>query len=425
MTLASAAPVERPAADALRIGTMLGTLARVSDTPGSGVTRLGYTEQEREAHEIFRGWADDLGLTVWEDAAGNTIAERSAIAGMPAIAIGSHLDAVPCGGRFDGVAGVVAALEVVRLIVENRIPHRHPLRVVAFACEEGARFGEACIGSQAVAGLWTGRDLDLVRDARGVSLAEAMRSVGLDPGRLDSAAWHPREWAAFVELHVEQGQVLEQENVEIGLVDVVSGSIRFELALVGRSTHSGSTPMALRADALTAAAEIVLAVETVATDSAYSDLRCTVGRLEVEPGSVTTIPGRVVLTVDVRASDPARQRSAAIDVLAQARKICRRRGIRVRVRELANASPMPLPASLRQVLADQCGKSGVRHRVLSSGASHDARVVNRVVPAALMFVPSAGGLSHVPHEWTSPHALARGTDVLLGGVLALDAVLLG
>lgn len=417
-------PVSR--ADAARVAAWLEDFARLSE-PGSseGVTRLAYTALERKAHDVFAGAMREFGCTVWTDQAGNTIAERQGReAGLPALATGSHLDTVPHAGRFDGIAGVVAAMETARIYSENGIRHAHPMRFVAFAAEEGARFGQACTGSRIVSGLTRPDDLYGKRDADGVSLAEAMRSIGLDPSAVAEARWSPDEWAAFVELHVEQGAVLESSGVPVGVVDLISGSTRMLLKVTGRASHTGGTPMHLRADALAAAAEIVLLIESIAGDFRHRGTRATVGRLDAAPGSITTIPGQARLYVDIRDVDSDRQRATAGEIIARAETLCARRGVRLSSRLLADTSPAVLPAWLREVVAGTCAELDVPHRIMPSGASHDAQMINNVIPSGMIFVPSRDGISHSPEEWSSADDLATGIDVLAASLLALDRLLL-
>jgi allantoate deiminase len=408
--------------DAARLTAMIDSLAAIDDAPEQdGVTRWAYTPAEREAHALVGGWLRELGLAVRTDAVGNTIAERPGRSSRPCIATGSHLDSVPNGGRFDGIAGVVAAVETARIFVENDLDHEHPIRFVAFAAEEGARFGQGCIGSKAVGGMWTPHALRSMRDANGISIAQAMDSVGFSAEDVESARWSREEWSGFIELHIEQGQVLESNNVSIGVVDSISGSTRFELVVDGRASHSGSTPMNLRADALTAASEIVLLAEAIANDPGHHGTRCTVGKLEVLPGSLTTIPGRVKLSVDVRDMDSGRQRETANEIVRRSRLVCDRRGVGVSARLLSDASPVVLPSWIRDVTVGVCKELSASYRVMCSGASHDTQMVNNAIPAGMVFVPSRGGLSHVPAEWSSSSDLALGAQVLVRSLLALDA----
>ncbi|GAA3229002.1 Zn-dependent hydrolase [Nonomuraea helvata] len=379
---------------------------------------------ERAAHDQFAKHMAGLGLRVRTDPAGNTIAEHPGQArDLGAVGTGSHLDSVPGAGRFDGIAGVAAAMEVARLVVEAGIAHQHPFRFVAFAAEEGARFGQACVGSRFAAGRMPERQLTERRDRDGVTLAQAMAGTGFDPALAAQTPWSADDWAAFVELHVEQGGVLEAAGVTIGVVDLVSGSTRLEFRVTGQASHSGATPMGQRADALAAAAEIVLLAESLALDPQHRGTRATVGRLEVRPGSITTIPGEIVLTLDVRDVDSDRQRGTVAEIVRRARSCCDRRRLRLSLELLGDTSPVVLPVWLRSIVAESCRAAGVPYRVLTSGASHDAQVINGLMPAAILFVPSRDGLSHVAEEWTSSADLATGTDVLLAALLRIDGEL--
>jgi allantoate deiminase len=417
--------MEAPLANPARLDSMLERIAAISE-PGDGVTRLAFSELERRAHFLVAGWYEELGLRTWVDAIGNTIAEMPGTGpgSLPAIGTGSHLDSVPHGGRFDGICGVVAALEVARLMVDSGIRTQHPLRFVAFAAEEGARFGQACIGSKACAGLITEDDLSVLKDADGVSVAEAMNALGLVPSRIAEVIWNRQEWAGFVELHVEQGGTLEALSVPIGLVDVVSGSMRFAIEITGRATHTGSTPMNMRADALAAAAEIVLLVEETAKQPRHEGARGTVGVLTVAPGSITTIPGKVYLTIDIRDIQIGRQKEISNEVVRRAQHLTDTRGVQMTFKKLGEASPVALPVWIRDVIAEVCSERELPWRVMTSGASHDCQMINHVVPAALLFVPSRAGLSHVPEEWTETSDLSVGVDVLFGAIRRLDNLLL-
>jgi allantoate deiminase len=406
-----------------RLADDLRAIGQIGALPEGGVTRPGFTPLERQAHELVGGWLRGLGLTVRVDAVGNTIAERPGRRSGSFIGLGSHLDSVPHGGRFDGIVGVVGAVELIRLLAEHDVTTDHPLRVVLFVGEEGARFGEPCVGSKAIAGLWEGRDLTRVRDVDGVTLFEALERLDFDPGRISEARWSPGEVAAFLELHIEQARVLEAEGRQIGLVDVVSGSTRLRLEVRGRADHSGGTPMGLRSDALAAAAEIALTIESLANDPRHRGTRATVGRLDLYPNSITTVPGRVTMTVDVRDVDSDRQRAAASDIVQRAHWICERRGVGLDVEVIADTSPAVLTMWLRELTSDVCRELGLGYRVMSSGAGHDAAILARIVPAAMVFVPSREGLSHVPEEWTSAADIARGVDVLYQTVLKLDRFL--
>ena len=407
--------------DPARLSARLDSLAALTESDAPPVTRLAYTRLERQAHEMFADWMRQAGCKVHTDPAGNTIAERPGSSDRaPALGTGSHLDTVYGGGRFDGIAGVVAAAEVADLLADENVATHHPVRFVAFAAEEGARFGQACIGSKLAAGLSSLDELRERTDRDGVLLADAMASVGFDPSQAAQVPWRAEEWAAFLELHIEQGCVLEREDVSVGVVDLISGSTRLELTLTGQASHTGGTPMRGRSDALAAAAEAVLVAEEIALDSRHHGTRATVGRLHVEPGSITTIPGRTRLSVDVRDVDADRQRFSAAEIVRRTQAVCDRRQVRLEVRLLADTSPVVLPVWVRQAITEAADQRGVSYRVLTSGASHDAQMINRVTPTGMVFVPSKAGLSHVPEEWTASTDLAVGVEVLLSSLLDLD-----
>lgn len=420
------APLVEPA----RLAGWIDTFARLTE-PGPGITRLAYSALERRSHSVFTEYMTSLGLSVYTDAAGNTIAElapseaaaEGGVQGAPraAIGTGSHLDSVPEGGRFDGIAGVVAAMEVARIAVEHELVRARPWRFVVFASEEGARFGQACNGSRLLAGLTTSADLHTLHDKNGVSMAEAMTAVGLAPESVADAIWKPEDWFAFVEMHIEQGGVLEAKKVSVGVVDTISGSTRLQATVRGQASHTGGTPMHLRRDALVTASECVLACQTIATDAEHHGTRVTVGRLDVHPGSITTIPGRVVFTVDVRDVDSDRQRRTADDLASSFAHIAQSRGTELEIELIGDTSPVVLPAWVAEHIAEGAAQEGLSYRVLPSGASHDSQQVNSIVPTGMIFVPSRNGLSHVPEEFTETSELADGTIVLLRAMTRLDA----
>ena len=400
-------------ASAKRVRERLAELATIGGEGGGGVTRLAYTEAEREAHRRFADWATLEGARCHVDPAGNTVAIFRD--GAPYFLIGSHLDTVMHGGRYDGAAGVVAALEAASALSETR----HGVRVVAFAAEEGARFGRPTIGSSLAAGVLNDLGLGALRDADGVTPAAAAAEVGLSP--TETQPWLDSDVACFFELHIEQGRQLESGAARIGLVDAIAGSVRLQFELTGRADHSGATPMRMRADALAAASELVLAVEEIARR--HRSTVATVGRLQVRPNSVTTIPGHVMLWVDLRDVDPDLQRRAARQVLETAMDITEARGLHMGSRVLSEQPPIVLPAWPRAILYDDCRARNLTYRVLSSGAGHDAAVVARRAPAAMLFIPCVDGVSHSPREQASPEDIALGAEVLCSALRRTDAII--
>ena len=403
-------------ADARRIETFLDDLAEIGPDPNGGWSRLAFTDDERAAHEVFASAASGLGLTVTADAIGNTYAELPGEdPSAPAVVVGSHLDTVPEGGKFDGAAGVAAGLEIARILGDQA--RSWPFRVVAFVAEEGARFGVPCIGSRLVTGGLSPHELTELVDRDGRSVTQCATELGLNP-RSTELVW-PDGWVgAFLELHIEQGRVLEDRDRPLGIVHTIGGSTRLELTFLGSADHSGATPMRLRTDALAGASEFVVEVERRA--AAYPTTVATVGRLEVMPGSLTTIPGRVVLAVDVRDIDSERQRELAETLLDEAARTCGRRGLKLSAELLSDQSPVALHHGLQDRLAVAAKRLGIPFAVLPSGATHDAAHVAKVAPAGMLFVPCRRGVSHAPEEWCDVEHVALGVDAAASAIASLD-----
>lgn len=392
------------AAEVEQLEERFAKLGKIAGDEDGGVSRIAYTSDERAAHTQFVAWVAEAGGRSECDQAGNTVGVLSE--GTPYLLFGSHLDSVPHGGRWDGTVGVLAGIEAAR-----RLADHGPVRVIAFAGEEGARFGRPCLGSALAVGGLEADDMTALADADGVRFVDAAESVGLFPQTL--TPWLDDESViAFIEVHIEQGRVLEESETMLGVVDAIAGSARLRMTVTGVSEHSGATPMDIRRDALTAAAEIVLAIERLAQRDA-GDLRATVGRLTVSPGSITTVPGEVALTVDVRDTDTDRQRRAAASIVQAAASIAGARAVELRVEELSFVGAVLLSAWARRALQQAAEDRGVSYRIMPSGAGHDAGLVARRAPAALLFVPCAGGRSHVPDESANVDDVLVAVDVIV------------
>ncbi|RNE63974.1 Zn-dependent hydrolase [Cryobacterium tepidiphilum] len=405
-------------ADAGRIAAHLEELSRIGDDPRGGFSRLVYTEPERRAHAAFRGWLDGYGLQTSTDSVGNSFGVLPGSEDLPYLMSGSHLDSVYQGGNFDGAAGVVAAVEIARILAEDG-GLRHPFRVVAFAGEEGARFGAPCIGSRLMTGAFSEDTLRQLTDRDDVTAWDAARSVGLKPEATHLARWDPAAVACFVEIHIEQGRVLEARDRQLGVVHTIGGSTRVELTFEGRADHSGATPMWLRRDALAAAGEFIGAVERRA--QRHATTVATVGTLEVQPGSLTTVPGRVVLGLDVRDIDSERQRELTETLLDDALRIASGREIQVTARQLSDQSPVVLHGSVQNVLAAAATRQELSFISMASGASHDSAHIAKQVPTGMVFVPCREGISHAPEEHAEPEHLAQAVDVVVDAFRAIDA----
>ena len=405
-----------------RLDETIAELAAYNDDPDSGgMTREVYTPTYAAALDRVAGWMEELGLAVRLDAVGNLFARwEGAEPGAARVLTGSHVDTTLNAGRYDGVVGVLGAIEAVRRLQVDGVAPRRPVELVAWAGEE-PRFGTGCVGSRAAAGALARADLDALRDRGGVSMAAALREAGFDPDRLGDARLDPASVYALVELHIEQGAVLESSGDEIGVVTAIAAPHDFTLVLGGAATHAGATPMRLRRDALTGAAEIVLAVERIARASASGTTVGTVGVVRARPGAINVVPGDVELDVDVRDSDAAARRAVVDEILACAADVTARRGLELGVVPIVEDVPVGCSPEVIAAVEAAAAEAGARARRMISGAYHDAMILGARVPIGMVFVPSAGGISHHPDEFTASEDLERGVRVLAGTLARLAA----
>jgi OHCU decarboxylase len=385
-------------------------LAAISEEPGR-LTRTFLTPQHRTAGQRVIAWMRDAGMTADFDAIGNVVGRyEGREPGLPALLLGSHLDTVRDAGRYDGMLGVLSAIACVGTL--HRAGERLPfaIEVIGFGDEEGVRFQSTLIGSRAVAG-----DFDpslLARcDVDGVSLAEALRRFGVDPGRIGTVARRPEQVLAYVELHIEQGPVLEAEGLPLGIVTSIAGASRYALEISGDAGHAGTVPMALRRDALAAAAEAVLLVER--SCAARPDLVGTVGQLTVSPGAVNVIPGAARLSLDIRAPTDASRRAATEEVLRGIEEVCRRRGVSLRATRTHDVAATACAPWLMTQLEAAIVAQGVRPLQLPSGAGHDAMALAALCDVGMLFVRCKGGISHNPAESIAAEDAEIGARALL------------
>jgi len=389
----------------------------VSDEPGR-LTRLTWGPAWREAVGLVRGWMEEAGLLTRLDAVGNLVGRREGRRpGAPALLLGSRLDTVIDAGRFDGVLGVLLALAVVEELQARGRRPAFALEVVAFADEEGVRFPCALTGSRAMAGTLDPAVLGLT-DRDGTTLAEALRACGFDPDGLAACARRPGEILGFLEAHIEQGPVLEQEGVALGLVRAIAGATRLEVQVEGRAGHAGTVPMRLRRDALAGAAEMVLAVERLARGT--EELVATVGRLEVLPGAVNTIPGRVRFTIDLRSPEDGERTRVLADLEARLEEIACGRGLALQVVTTHEARAVRSDPKLLDALARAQARLGLPERRLVSGAGHDAMAIAAIAPVAMLFVRCRGGISHDPAEYAAPADIEAALAVLVETLVLLS-----
>jgi hydantoinase/carbamoylase family amidase len=378
---------------------------------GEGVSRFAWTAELAQANEWLVGRLEQLGLETKIDPAGNVFGRWNEGEGT-AVLVGSHLDTVPRGGRYDGALGVLAALDVVRSLKGSQASLRRPLWVVSFNDEEGSRFQTGMLGSRAFVG-----DLDL-EDWRRRGVGEAMASGGFDFERLPDARGID-EVGAYLELHIEQGPVLEQEGVDLGLVTGISGLLGFRVTLTGEANHAGTTPMAARRDALAGASRVVLALREEARSR--GDMTANVGILTVAPGGFNVIPGRAEFTIDVRAGEAEAFARAEKLVQETLERVAAEEQLEIEVGDTHRKPPTLLDPDLQELLAAAAETEGATVRRMPSGAGHDAMVLAKHVPAAMLFVPSRAGVSHSPDEYTPPEQCELGARVLTRAVAGLVA----
>ena len=384
--------------------------ARIGADDG-GVSRFAWTPELAQANEWLVGRLQELGLETEIDAAGNVLGRWEEGEGT-AVLVGSHLDTVPRGGRYDGALGVLAALEVVRTLKHEGISLRRPLWIVSFNDEEGSRYQTGMLGSRAFIG-----DLD-PEDWRRRGVADAMAAGGFDFERLGEAKAVDRV-GAYLELHIEQGPVLEQEGLDLGIVSGIAGLLGFRVRLSGEANHAGTTPMASRRDALAGASRIVLELRDEARSR--GDMTANVGILTVAPGGFNVIPGTAEFTIDARAGDADTFARAEKFVRDTLERVAAEEQLELEVTKTHRKPPTPLDPGLQDLLAQGAAAEGATARSMPSGAGHDAMVLAKQVPAAMLFVPSRAGISHSPDEYTSPEQCELGARVLAQAVRVLVA----
>lgn len=408
-----------PEIDLTRLRSLFDGVNRFGRNPATGgFSRPGFSAADMAARDWFEEQMRGDGLAVHRDGAANLFA-RFGPADGPCVMVGSHLDTVPDGGAFDGVLGTCVALECVRALKDAGIVPGIAVEVVATSEEEG-RFG-GMLGSQAIAGLVSREWLEAAVDHDDVRLVEAMRSCGLDPERVFEAAREPGSVAAFLELHVEQGPVLEEAGVPLGIAHTVSGLRSLSVRLVGRANHSGTTPMHLRADAFAGLAEIAASLPDLVRSRGTDQSRVTIGKVELSPNFPHTIPGLAEFSLIVRDTEEAVIGRLVAALEARIATVAAAHGLAWSIEERSRLEPVALDASLAAMLRAQAEALGLPTLMMPSGAGHDAQTMQSLCPSALVFVPSRDGVSHEPGEWTEWGHIEKGARLMLAALVRLVA----
>ncbi len=401
-----------PALSIDRLVSELQTLAQISEAAPPVVTRVVFGEADRRARAYVKKLCADAGLTVTEDAIGNTFARwQGSDRTLAPVGTGSHIDAIPNAGLYDGCAGVLGGLEAIRVLQQLGFEPRRSIELVIFTSEEPTRFGIGCLGSRMMANVLTPSQALELRDKDGRGLEEWRAQAGFK-GSLESVALPSGHWHQFVELHIEQGPLLEQEGVDLGLVTHIAAPASQKIVIEGEGGHAGGRLMPGRKDALAAAAELILALESAAKSTGAIDTVATVGVCEVFPGAVNSIPSRVTITTDVRDIDGTRRDGVLKALAAACDAVASRRGVEITT-ELVNADPpATCDAAILNKLEESAKAAGKSYKKMVSRAYHDSLFMARIAPVAMLFIPCRGGVSHRPDEYASPEWIGSGVHVL-------------
>lgn len=391
-----------------------------------GITRIAYTNEEQACTHALIRMCKEAKMTVRLDSAGNLIARREGKRNkLPPVVIGSHIDSVYQGGQYDGVVGVTAALEIVKRLNEKGIVTEHPIEMISFACEESSRFGVSTIGSKAMAGRIDREKYRQLTDRDGISMEQAFSYCALDFNEINQASRETEQFKAFFELHIEQGPVLETEKKKVGIVTGIAAPSRFIVKIFGRASHSGTTPMNMRKDALLGAAEIALELEKAANLEMAHGTVATVGVLEIPASSMNVVPGEVEMKIDIR-SCSVESRQRVLDHFYQTlTSLEQNRALQINCNEISMEEPVLLSSDLSHLLSNICEEKKIAYKFMQSGAGHDAMNMTGFGPTGLIFIPSKDGLSHHPNEHTEIDDILTGIDLLEAAVQQVANVLEG
>ncbi len=407
--------------DSNRLAAELETLATFTEVEPPAVTRVVFSETDLRARKYVKSLCTKAGLSVREDPVGNTFARWvGSDEALPAVATGSHIDAIPHAGRYDGTVGVLGGLEAIRALQHAGFRPRHSIELIIFTAEEPTRFGVGCLGSRLMSGCLDDTADHNLRDKQGRPLRELRTAAGFSAS-LFGVRLKQGHYSAFIELHIEQGPLLEREGLSIGLVTSIAAPASLRIWLEGEGGHAGAMLMPDRHDAFLAAAEIALALEAAVKATGAIDTVGTTGVCDVFPGAINSVPSRVRLEVDVRDTDVARRNGVLAELARACQAISGRRGVSVRTEMLNSDPPAQCAPELLEALTTACTKHEITHRPMVSRAYHDSLFMARLAPVAMVFIPCRNGVSHRPDEYASKEAIAEGALVLAETLAAVAA----
>jgi allantoate deiminase len=392
-----------------RVENHIATLSTFTATPGQGTTRLTYSPEDLQARQYIKEKMKEYGLTVREDGFGNIFGKlEGTLKDAPSVLVGSHFDSVPNGGSYDGPAGVVAGLEVAALFAQNQLQPKYPLEVIALVEEEGARFGGGLMGSRGIVGLLNEEDFNILKDKDGIYAVDAMKEIGLDPSLPKKR--DPKTMKAYLELHIEQGPILEEKDIPIGVVEAIVGLTQLEVTVKGQAGHAGTTPMSRRADALVTAAQMIALFPGLAEIEGNGTV-VTTGRLNVFPNGANVIPDKTVFTVDIRSG----KEENVLNVIQKVKELAdffSGKGIEVSVEQLLYIQPKEMNKDIVSLLKKKTSELNIPKCSINSGAGHDAMVFSDFTNVGMLFIPSKDGLSHCPEEWSDSRHIANAVQIL-------------
>ena len=401
--------------NAKRIEERIAALSQFGKNPEGGVSRVAFSDADVQGRNYIQTLMKAAGLEVRIDTAGNIIGKREGTnPSLPPISFGSHIDSVPGGGNYDGDVGVIAAIECIEVLKESNQTTQHPLEVIVFSDEEGG-----LVGSRSIVGEFHESAME-IKSHSGKTIREGIRAIGGDPDRINEAQRTKGSITAFLELHIEQGGILDSEKINIGVVEGIVGINWWDVTIEGFANHAGTTPMNQRKDALLAAAKLITAVNQVATRIPGRQV-ATVGRIKAEPGAPNVIPGKVVMSLEIRDLSSEKIQMVYDKIQAEAKKIEQESGTKIQFNALdTTAVPALSDERIRKLIAETAEELGFTYKLMPSGAGHDAQDIARIAPMGMIFVPSVGGISHSPKEFTRTEDMANGAAVLLRTILKID-----
>ena len=393
-------------------------LGQVGRSQEGGVTRRALTIEDKKGHQLVTKWMEESGMKVRYDNFGNLIGRKEGIdSNLAPVIIGSHIDSVKNGGRFDGVIGVLGGIEIAQILQEEKIAHKRPLEIIAFCEEEGSRFNDGLFGSRGIIGKITQEDLKKM-DENNITRYEALSNFSseINPQKLEQSVLTPNQVYVYFEMHIEQGPFLEEENCAVGVVSHVAGPHWMNFTLTGEAGHAGTVPMNLRKDPIPAAAEIILYIESICNDPIMKETVGTVGIVDVKPGGSNIIPSKVSFSLDLRDIDLNRRENVYEKIRKKVEGICRKRKLEWQVDEGMRVPPVSCSPALTKQLLNSMENLGLSPKTMISGAGHDAMLMAEITDVGMIFVRCKKGISHQPEEWADKNDIAQGTNVLFDSV---------